>query len=412
MLSSGCDGGFQRLPIIKKVCYLLCLGLMGWLRLSAQTPVVGEMPIIAYWGVPENYTSDAHFRAFRDCGFTVSLYPYSSLSDLVMACRMADRVGVKVLGYCPEMKTNPQRTAGLLSQEEGFYGYFIQDEPTEPQLHERQREMARLRHIDSTHCYYINLLPCYENTTRWLQSVIRVTDYTDYLKTASATSCQQISFDFYPILKDSVRSTWYQNLEMVRRESMASGKPFWGFVLSVPHMSYPQPTMGSFRLQAYSNLAYGAQAIEYFTYWTPTPTKEWDFHDAPIGLDGQQTWTFKLVQAMNTELKAVAPLFYGSRVLSVHHLGTIPEGTTRQTRMPVNIKSLKIVGSQGAVISQFEKDRHRYLAIVNKSHERSLTVLIQNRNDTPRRITKQLEEEPMRPSYALVAGDMLLFRLK
>ena len=49
-----------------------------------------EMPIIAYWGVPEGRTTDADFHTFMECGFNVSLYPYKSLDALVRACRCAD----------------------------------------------------------------------------------------------------------------------------------------------------------------------------------------------------------------------------------------------------------------------------------------------------------------------------------
>ena len=80
--------------------------------------------------------------------------------------------------------------------------------------------------------------------------------------------------------------------------------------------------------------------------------------------------------------------------------------------MPDNIRSLKISGRHGAVISQLEKDGRRYLAIVNKDHERSMTVRIRTQNDTPRHLTKTLQEEPMKQSYTVAAGDILLFRLK
>ena len=99
-------------------------------------------------------------------------------------------------------------------------------------------------------------------------------------------------------------------------------------------------------------------------------------------------------------------------MLTVHHLGDIPQGTTRQTVMPDNIRSLKISGRYGAVISQLEKDGRRYLAIVNKDHERSMTVRIRTRNNVPRHLTKTLEEELMKSSYTVKAGDILLFRLK
>ena len=115
---------------------------------------------------------------------------------------------------------------------------------------------------------------------------------------------------------------------------------------------------------------------------------------------------------MNSELKLVAPLFYGAKVTSVKHLGIIPQGTTEQAAIPINLKSLKIVSSKGAVISQFTKNNHLYMAVVNKNHWDPMTVLIRAKNSTPRHVTKSLNTEPMKNSYTVAAGDILLFRLQ
>ena len=112
-------------------------------------------------------------------------------------------------------------------------------------------------------------------------------------------------------------------------------------------------------------------------------------------------------------MRKVSQLFYGAKVLSVHHLGgKLPQGTTLQKRMPLNLKTLKVISRKGAIISQIEKDGHRYLAIVNKDHEKSIKILIATRNDIPRHITKTLQEEPMDTSYNISPGDILIFRLK
>ena len=375
-----------------------------------------SMPIIAYCGVPHWKTSDESFRTFSECGFTVSLESsYESLDILLKACRYADKYGVKVLGRCKEMTSNPALAARVLKQEKGFFGYMIQDEPSVPELRLRENEIRRLKAIDSTHVFYINLHPYYHQS--WIEPTLKVKTYPEYLKAASATSCQQISFDHYPVTTAGIRPTWYHNLEMVRQESIRSGKPFWAFVLSVPHdvpftpnTYYPTPTLAALRLQIYSNLAYGAQAIQYFTYWTSS-TKTFHYHDAPISQDGKKTKTYTLVQQMNKELKAVAPLFYGAKVLSVNHMVVIPEGTNRLTVAPLNLKSLKISGRAGAVVSQLQKDGHRYLAIVNKNLKGSMKVNIKPRNNTPRHLTKQLQEESMKSSYTIPSGDLLLFRL-
>ena len=376
------------------------------------------MPIIAFLGVPDWQTSANNFRLINECGFTTSIQTYSSLSAMIKACRQADEYGINILGQCPEMFSAPTKTANILKKERGFFGYYMHDEPSLPVIWQRQKEFKELHSIDSTHCFYINLHPYYHQ--EWVEPTLKVKTYQEYLRAASQTICQQLSFDFYPITTAGIRPTWYKNLEMIRRECQLSGKPFWAFVLCTPHdvpythnTYYPQPTLASLRLQVYSNLAYGAQAIQYFTYWQPDDSEGFHFHDAPVTRDGQKTKTYYLVQQMNRELKTVARLFYGAKMLSVNHLGgTIPEGTTRLSKMPINLSSLKVVSKKGAIVSQLEKNGHRYLAIVNKDYKGSMKILIKYSNDTPRQITKQLKDVAVSGSYNIEPGDILLFRLK
>ncbi|MBR1469535.1 MAG: beta-galactosidase [Prevotella sp.] len=368
-----------------------------------------EMPIIAYMGVPYDKTTDQNFKNFRDCGFNVSLYIYANLEQMVGACNMAHKYGVKILGHCQETHNAPEKAAAVLKDNPGFFGYVLQDEPSAAEIKERQKEITRLRKVDDKHCFYINLHPYYDE---WTLRYTKTKTYEEYLDAAASTSCRQMSFDYYPITKDGLREGWYNNLEMIRKKSLEKRIPFWGFVLSVPHGAYPTPTMGALRLQVYSNLAYGAQAIQYFTYWTPLPEKVNNYHDGPVDHNGNKTKTYRLVQQMNQELKSISPLFLGAKVFSVGHLGVIPEGTKKQTTMPENLKSLKIIGNKGAVISQFEKDSHTYLAIVNKNYEKTAQVIIEADNKTLRHITKKLQEEEIKKYYTLQAGDILIFKLK
>ena len=391
---------------MRRFCILLSLFLSSVFVFAAND----VMPIIGYWGVPENNTSDENFRVMSECGFNVSLFPYSSTQALVRACRTADKYGIKVLGKCPEMTSSPAKTANTLKHENGFFGYFMQDEPSAPEIRERQKEIERLKATDNSHCFYINLLPCSEPEKNLAAAKTRT--YPEYLKTLSSTPCQQISFDFYPIQTSGIRETWYHTLEMVRQECIASGKPFWGFVLSVPHAKYPQPTMGSLRLQVYANLVYGAQAIQYFTYWTPGKNPNFNFHDAPVDTEGRKTRTYALVQEMNRELRSVSRLFYGAKVRSVHHLGVVAQGASKLESAPVNIRQLKITGKNGAVISQIEKDGHLYMAILNKDYKRDMRVDLSTLNNLPRHLTKSLKEEQMESFYIVLPGDVLLFKLR
>lgn len=379
------------------------------LCMNGQTIMaVGEMPIIAYMGVPNNRSTDENFKDFKDCGFNVSLYGYASLQQLTAACEVAQKYGVRILGHCPETHESPKRAASILKDNKGFFGYVLQDEPSASDIRELQKEIAQLATVDNKHCFYINLLPFYDN---WILRYTKTATYSDYLDAATATSCRQISFDYYPITHKGLRNGWYNNLEQIRHQSIKAKIPFWGFVLSVPHAMYPQPDLGSLRLQVYSNLAYGAQAIQYFTYWTPQPEGENNYHNGPIDINGQKTETYYLVQKMNRELRIISKVFYGAKIISVNHLGKTPKGTTRPSKLPLNIKSLKVTGKRGIIVSQLENKGITYLALVNKDYTHSARVDIQPRNQVPKHLSKSLVEEPMNSSYVVNPGDLLLFKL-
>ena len=89
---------------------------------------------------------------------------------------------------------------------------------------------------------------------------------------------------------------------------------------STSHYHYPVPTIGHLRLQMYADLAYGAQCLQYFTYWTPVGTR-WDFHAAPLNADGTKNETYCLIRDFNKEIQARADVFLGCEVRKVSHVG-------------------------------------------------------------------------------------------
>jgi hypothetical protein len=151
--------------------------------------------------------------------------------------------------------------------------------------------------------------------------------------------------------------------------------------------------MASLRLQFYPDLAYGAQGLQCFTYWNPVPGT-WDFHDAPIDLDGNRTPVYDMVKEMNVELQARAGVFVGAKVLSVRHAGeTVPPGVTPLGELPAPLTALDTHGN-GAVVSMLENGPYRYLVIVNRS----------------KRI-KQVSEHTL-TLYALLTGTVLFAALR
>lgn len=373
-------------------------------------PVQAKIPIVAYYGIPLEYSNASRFKEFKEAGFDVSIcfYDDTPVDTLLRILDDAQESGIQLLISSGWISVQPHVGIPRLKNHPALYGYFLQDEPWPKDIQETIRRYRAMAKQDKKKPTYVNLLPDYGDG---LPREIQMPPYKQYLKQASAIGLPFISFDFYPIRDFGIRETWYSCLEDVRHESLRTGKPFWAFALCTPHCDYPQPTIESLRLQIYSNLAYGAQAIEYFTYWTPKPTDEWNFHDAPISIDGRRTKNYPLVKRMNQELRGLLPLFDKAEIQTVNHMVKIPEGTTKLKRIPTNIKKLKITGRQGAIISTFKKNGHLYMAVVNKDYQSDMELYISAKRNVTM-LTKQLKETTIRTNYKIGGGDMLIFKLK
>lgn len=373
-------------------------------------PVQAEIPIVAYYGMPLEYSNVSRFKEFKEAGFDVSIcfYDDTPVDTLLRILNDAQQSNIRLLISSGWVSVQPHVGIPRLKDHPALYGYFLKDEPWPKEIQETRQRYQAMAKYDVKKPTYVNLLPDYGDG---IPKEIKMPPYRQYLQETSTIGAPFISFDFYPIRHWGIRETWYSCLEEVRQESLRTGKPFWAFVLCTPHCDYPQPTIEMLRLQIYSDLVYGAQAIEYFTYWTPKVTKEWDFHDGPISADGKRTQTYPLVKRMNQELRGLLPLFDGAKVQTINHMVKIPEGTKKMQNIPTNIKKLKVVGHQGAIISTFEKAGHTYMAIVNKDYQSDMKLYISARKNVTM-VTKQLRETAVKSSYNIGGGDILLFKLK
>ena len=392
--------------IIRRLQRYVCLiALLLFMTFHA----VAEIPIVAYYGIPLAYSNVNRFKEFKEAGFDVSIcfYDDTPVDTLLRILDDAQNSGIQLLISSGWVSVQPHVGIPRLKDHPALYGYFLQDEPWPKDIQETTRRYRAMAKLDTKKPTYVNLLPNYGDG---MPKEIQMPPYKEYLQATSTIGLPFISFDFYPIMKSGIRPTWYSCLEDVRQESLRIGKPFWAFALCTPHCDYPQPTIESLRLQIYSNLAYGAQAIEYFTYWNPKPTNEWDFHDAPIHFFGLRTKNYALVKRMNQELRGLLPLFDHAEVQTVNHIVKIPKGTTKLERLPTNIRRLIVAGKEGALVSTFKKEEHLYMAIVNKDYQSDMELYISTKNNVTM-LTKQLKETPVKSFYKIGGGDILLFKL-
>ena len=354
-----------------------CL-LAGYSNAQQKLPSNGEIPILAWYSIPSAETTVERYLEMKEAGITYQFNGYSNADEVQKALDVAQKAGIKMVISCPELRTDPEKTVKRFMNHPALVGYHLQDEPSFSQLKGLGEWGKQIKAIDRKHFCYVNLFPNHADSTQ-----LGVKDYMEYVKEyIKQIPVQFISFDYYPIMKDRISKTWYQNLEQVSGEAAKAGLPFWAFTLTTnydnDHVT-PQ-TLAAMRLQVYSDLAYGAQGIQYFTYWSATsisaPSGE-DQRGAPITAAGKRSVVYDRVKLMSQEIKNLSGVFLGSKVVSVRHTGKgmIPGGTIRLTTLPKEIKVLDTNGAP-ALVSVLENGENSFLVIVNKDFLSSINVTV------------------------------------
>ena len=324
-----------------------------------------EMPILAWYSIPAEYATLERYKELKNCGFTINFSHIYSLEAAKQSLDLAQQAGVKVMFMCGDVfQTQTERIVNEVKDHPALYGYFLRDEPFNADLPALGEWAERVRAADPNHPVYLNLNPIYVSEEALGSS------YQEHVKLFIETVHPTLlSFDNYPVLENgNVRDAWWQNLEIISQAAKDAGIPFWAFTLSTAHHPYPVATMASMRLQLYTNLAYGAQCLQYFTYWCPVPGT-WDFHDAPISVNGERTAVYDLVKAMNEEIQARAGVFVGCTMKKVYHFGgDLPVGVMPlPAELPEPLKKLD-TGGKGVIVSLLENGDYQYVMLVNRSH--------------------------------------------
>lgn len=380
----------------------------------------GEIPVLAWVGIPENETSIERFKELKASGININYSNYSSVEAVEKALDAAGQSGVKLIPFCPELQSEPEKTVKRLMKHPALFGYHLRDEPNAKDFPELATWVKRIRAIDKQHPCYINLFPCYGSVERFFEKGYVPEPGKDIYEAYVELFLKEvpvsfISFDHYPVIENdgirTLRPEWYKNLEMISAASKRSGLSFWAFARSVAYGRSPVPTIAEIRLQLYSNLAYGAQGLQYFTYWTPDINSRWDFHHAPIDLEGKRTEIYDRIREMNQAIQHLSGVFLNANLVWVSHTGKkIPQGTRRIARLPDPVKILETSDS-GAVVSLMEKGNREFLVIVNRDFQRPMKLTIAT-DGSVKRILKDGTWVPANvysPSIEVGPGDMTLY---
>jgi hypothetical protein len=391
-----------------------------WLGTTSQ-PYSGPEIVRLTWGsIPEQYTSNERFLELKDAGFTHHFhYWYSNADEVQKALNAAMAAGVKMIITCPELASEPEPIVRRFMTHPALEGYFIKDEPSYQQSIIEAGILAdRIRAVDTNHQCYMNLMLGGKTNT------VSGTEYSVYLDWVKKHfSPDIVSFDNYSISKNKetgqiyVRPDWYDNFESIASFSKNLEKPFWAFAMAVEHTTpakcYVEPLIDHFRLQIYSALAYGAQGIQYFTYWTPTNLNDGKEHyfKASIMPDGTKTNIYDLVKTVNEEIKNLSFVFAGSTVKWVRHKGITSQREVVALENELSLTPVKSVVSNGGILlALHEKGNSQYLVIVN--YELSSNKLSLNSDTEVKRVLKSGALVAAEKDVLLKPGDAVIYSWK
>ena len=388
---------------IRSVIAALAVALMcGCVSGSPQVSL--EFPILSWGGIPAN-KADSLFALAKECGFTHHLGLYRAPESLIAALDAAQRAGISMIAGHPYIKDSTEQAVAAIKDHPALAAYHLKDEPELSDFEWLKSVYDRVRELDPVHACYINLYPNWA----WGEQ-----QYAQNIEAfASLFDLSFYSFDNYPIIElegqTVVRPEWYRNLEEFSEMARMHKSPFWGFALATSHylddpsypVFYPLPTLGQLRLQVFSNLLYGAQGIQYFTY---------------AGLVDAETCSkkteYEYARQVNGAVKAYSCVFSGCEISGVWHIGdSIPSHTKRLSSMPhAKLKSLSVDG-KGAVVSLIKNGKNTYLAVQNRDFENAAILDVSFRGKVIR-ITEYAEFIYDGNPVNLEPGNVAIFRLK
>ncbi|MBP9986997.1 MAG: BACON domain-containing protein [Bacteroidales bacterium] len=367
------------------------------------------LPILAWYSIPDNYISVERYAEMEECGFNISFSTFTDHESVKESLDMAAQTGVRLQVCWSGLEHEAEQCAAELKDHPALWGYHIVDEPGPAAFDGLAKLTRRLETADPAHPSYINLLPDYAGQGA-LGGTFRQYVH-NYMETVHPPL---LSFDFYSIRFNEIVPSWWSNLLICYEEAEAAGVDMWAFVLSTAHDPYPISTPEMLRLYAYTDLVFGAQGIQYFTYWCPGQ-ETWNFfHEAPITMDGRRTATYDMVKELNRELQNRAYIFLGADFAWMRSVGGTIQGVSAlsSAEYPSGISSISANGRMAS--SLFTNEGHEYIAFVNCTYQETRTLDI-----TLTCAAEVIDAEGRAQSvpaghntFVVGKGDILILRLK
>ena len=407
-------------------------------------------PIIGWGCLPEDLTQRNVFERIRECGVNVFMTCASSSKAIHAQLDLAAKVGIGALVADPRLNPSkdPQwraQTVSAISEyagHEALFAYYVRDEPMLEDFPHVAEMVALIAEHDADHPCWVNAFGfgCRgaDSFPHYLEQYVRV------------IRPPFISFDNYPISRVPPKATWsqfyetdcgiefpqldayYRNCyweawETCRQVGWKYDLPLWGFILATPGQHsvwFLGPVNeGTIRLEAFTALAYGARAVQYFLLPT-LPGGYWG--EGILDVDGQPSMQYDAIRRVNRDIASLGSVTKRLDCGGVYHTGKLTSGCHRFSTVRGGIDSshrpLSRVEGDPLIISFLnDPDGQRFLLLVNRHPARAARIQAtlddgwQAREVQRRMVSSSSPEKPetaMPPNQGPLVGPVFLVSLE
>lgn len=256
---------------------------------------------IGFWvDPPADDKMEARYAQIAEANFTFIIGNFGATTPATVArqLKLCEKFDLRDIAYMCGLP--PEK----LPESPACWGYFVSDEPGPGGFPSLRGTVDGIRKARPGKLGFINLLPNY--APAW---ALGTKTYEEHVaRFISEVQPDVLSMDYYPQFKPNAdgREGYCQNLEVMRKQSLAAGIPFWNFFNTMPYGDQFDPTETQLRWQIFTSLAYGAKGLMYFCYWTPAGA-EFPKGGAIIQTNGTPTRHYEEAKRINKVVKNFGP---------------------------------------------------------------------------------------------------------
>ena len=331
--------------------------------LSLESPPVKEepwvfdrFPIVAWWGPPGS-SQPEDFENYKDAGFT--LYAANPDTGYERSIKLAGDQGLKILSFRTTQGFGlPAKKVEYDEKDDRIVGWITHDEPGPPSDVIRSiTETNELMRKHPSKRAFFNFLPPHAQPEPGTKKVVEI---------ALKNGLPIISYDNYNMIDDGTtrERQHFRNLELFRSLSLEHDAPLWAFALTIKHAYYRRPSESDIRWKQFTNLAYGAKGLWYFTYWGPTNWDRWDNKAIIDPKDGSKTEIYDYVSKIN-----YAVLGAEETLLNMTSVDVVHTSPTVECRPFTGDRWISDIRAKKAMIGYFRDEKGSdYALVVNCLH--------------------------------------------